>query len=194
MNIKSTTTSSESSEEIIKPGYVRVSSIVGTYMDFTKIDPLVLKRKCDIGISVHNAIDAYLKDEFYPLGDDAQKYMGAFYSAYNAELSDYKILRTEERFYHDELKITGKIDLLAEKDDKTYLIDYKTSYAKSIPSWSIQMALYALLLTHNQITSAPNALVLHLKKNASYGLISIKLTKQLLDLAKSAVDLYWHFH
>ena len=55
-----------------------------------------------------------------------------------------KVLTIEERFYCDELKITGKVDLIIDSPMGAIIIDYKTSYKPS-KTWPIQGSAYAYL-------------------------------------------------
>ncbi len=185
---------SDSSQEVIKPGYVRVSTILAAYQDFSHIDPEVLARKCVIGTEVHSAIESHFKKEFCPISSGAKEYMGAFKSALNGEFGDYNPKLLEQRMYSLELKTTGKIDMLAETEEGRVLVDYKTSAKVNLPVWSLQMAMYGLLLAHNEVFEVREAKVLHLKKKGKYSLISIPLTSELNDLAHSAVKLYFHFN
>lgn len=190
MTTNSNSTSDTSNTSEILPSFTRVSEILGLYQDFSKIDPQVLARKCAIGTEVHKAIECFYKEEFYPISTSARPYYNSFKSALSTELSTYKPLVLEKRYYSKKMKITGQVDLIAATPEGTILMDFKTSYSQNVPIWSLQMALYSILIAENGLKDIKQAKILQLKKGPKFSLISIDLKKPLLDLAKSAVKLY----
>lgn len=130
---------------MIKEGYTRVSEIIGWYKSLLlgQIDQEVLNKKRDIGSEVHEAIDGYYTGAFVPLGERSQPYFESFKKW--AQASSYKIHCQEERFYCDELLITGAVDMIADDDGKAVLIDFKTSLTADKKGWVIQGAFYDYL-------------------------------------------------
>lgn len=59
-----------------------------------------------------------------------------------------ELLACEQRFYSDELMLTGQVDIIYKKGDKTYIADLKTSYAPS-DTWEVQGCAYAYLANQN---------------------------------------------
>ena len=62
-------------DELIRPGYTRVSRILQQYTNFDHIDPAVLANKAQIGTNVHTGIQAEDEEGFpYTIGFDEQGY------------------------------------------------------------------------------------------------------------------------
>lgn len=130
---------------MIKEGYTRVSEIIGWYKSLAlgKIDEEVLRKKQDIGTEVHEAIDGHYTGAFVPLGERAQPYFVSFKKW--AESCGYKIHCQEQRFYCDEMMITGAVDMIAYDGNQSVLIDFKTSLNADKKGWAIQGAFYDYL-------------------------------------------------
>src|SRR5208337_2431227 len=91
--------------------YVRVSQILARLKDYSHIDPVKLKNKCEIGEDVHKAIDANAKRDWYPLEEDRRL---AYYHSYALwyKKTAPGFLLNETRYYDDFLRITGQIDAI----------------------------------------------------------------------------------
>lgn len=189
-----TCTSREFTEEIIKPGYVRVSQVLHPFQDFSQIPPDVLANKARIGTEVHAAIEAFYKKEFFPVRDDAFAYLCAFKNAYDRELKEYEPVMLERRFYNEEIRLTGRVDLIARKDGVLHLIDFKTTASEHLAAWKLQLALYVLLAEEDPDINIEEATILQLKKNGKYKMHSFHIYDDLLEMARYAVALHWHFH
>lgn len=203
MKEKSMGISEQSMGKGIKSGYTRVTEILGTFQDLSILHGMKGQKakenfdaKTKVGIEVHEYIHAYYSKEFCPVSAAAQEYVFAFKSAMATEFKEFIPARIkgrlflEQRLYSEKLKITGQIDMLAEKDDKFYLVDFKTTYAMNLQIWSLQTALYATLLMENGVCDNPRVKVLHLKKAGAFSFLEIKMSDKLYRLATSAVELY----
>lgn len=133
------------SEEIIRPGFTRISAISNAYAGYSAVPPHVLENARLRGVAVHRLIDKWLDDvpgfvgELKPYLDSFQQ----FWEPYE----DSEILLKEHRLYEDNLMITGKCDLLARMNGVVTLVDWKCTYKKA-KHWQIQAAGYHLLATY----------------------------------------------
>lgn len=153
-------------------GYDRVSAIVGEYTGFGKchecgrnrslIDEEVLERKCEIGTLTHESIEFYLKGLDYPLDSRCKGYFESFKKWYGQEhIKSAEIIHQEKRLFHEDLKITGQMDLILGGT----ITDFKTSYSASPLSWSLQAAMYYLLCEANHIKVEKIVTFVNLQKN-----------------------------
>lgn len=128
--------------------YPRVSEILeacGASKDLSLIDPLVVANAAQRGTKVHEYCAAYIEDEWLPeLEEECLPYFESFKLWFDEEVA--KVHLNHKRFFHEELKYTGEIDLLVTlKGGATALVDLKTSSTPS-KSWPIQLAAYGKLL------------------------------------------------
>lgn len=189
--------------EIIKEGYARVTDILSIWTTIFiedgqvigkafagsgfKIDVDVLDNKANIGTNVHTAIEAYLDGFTVPLEERERLYFDSFLKWY--ESSKCEVVEKEDRYYDDELMITGKIDALVKfpGSDDLILLDFKTSAQESPKIWPLQAAMYYHLLKKNGKTISDRLLFLKLDrygKNAK--LFEYKFTEDLWKVCVAA--------
>lgn len=153
--------------EEIREGYTRVSEIVGWFKanELAKIDPDTLRKKCELGTNVHSAIAQYEEGVYVPLDEKEEGYFKSFLK-WNEDAA-LLVQHSEQRFYCDELKVTGAIDCVGidMETAKPYIIDFKTSATKDLRGWALQGAFYHHLATVNQIYVAPTVRFIQLDKN-----------------------------
>ena len=130
--------------EIIESGYTRVSEILQIFQAYSFVDRKRLKIAQDNGTMVHEAIEAYFRGDFIPLDRKRSGYFQSFLRF--LEATKVKPLYIERRLYEDQLKITGKIDLLAEIDGQNVLVDWKTGSWAHVDIWRLQGSFYRYLL------------------------------------------------
>lgn len=151
--------------EIIKEGYARVTDILSIWTTVFvedgqvigkafagsgfKIDIDVLENKANIGTNVHTAIEAHLDGFTVPLEEREQLYFDSFRKW--QESSQVEVVEKEDRYYDDELMITGKIDALVKfpGSEDLILLDFKTSAQESPKMWPLQAVMYYYLLKKN---------------------------------------------
>ena len=127
----------------IKPGYDRVTDIVGYLSGIYKIPDYVLSKAAARGSFVHNVCDAIIDDLTYPeVPEEYQGYIDSFMQWFNL-IEGCEFLKPD-RFYCDELMITGECDLILSRPGRNTLIDFKTSVDES-KSWVIQGSAYCYL-------------------------------------------------
>tara|TARA_R110002126_G_scaffold200505_1_gene348103 strand:+ start:1835 stop:2344 length:510 start_codon:yes stop_codon:yes gene_type:complete len=99
----------------------------------------------------------------------------------------------EKRLYCDEHKITGQADVIVETEDRTYIIDWKTS---SVPqkSWALQGAAYKHLAEVNGYKNVDSVLFVKLLKNGKTpSLHKHENHEENLEIFFKCLDLYQWF-
>ena len=187
----------------IKPGYIRVSEILSIVPSIISekpttfgyplhnIDQTVLSNKADIGSSVHAAIDHQAKGDFFPLKESEQGYYNSYLQW--AKFVELKPIETELRLYEEGMKITGGIDMLAilKGSPKWRLIDFKCTVSEDAKKWSLQAALYSMIIAQNDMGIMLDALFVKLDKNGEMPEVyEYKITNELQVAALSFYNAY----
>jgi hypothetical protein len=149
-------------EEIIKPGYTRVSEILRIFNDFSTIDPYILENAKNRGSRVHAAIDEYIKTAMVltELEEQDKPYFESFMSWYESIPGiEKEITHNEVRLYDDKRMITGKIDGVLRRGGRLILIDWKTSSSANDLSWPLQAALYVQLIRKNKLCDISDTVI-----------------------------------
>lgn len=128
--------------------YVRVSDILQPFTNFGHIDPVVLANKAELGTKVHEIIADDIAGKFSYVEEKCLGYISSF-NKWQYTLA-IKFLRSEERFFCSDRRITGQIDCVVEMGNKKMLVDFKTSVSES-PTWIMQAHLYHYLCKVNGI-------------------------------------------
>lgn len=137
--------------------YDRVTAILSAFTKFDHIDPEVLKKKAEIGTSVHSSIEAYNKNLGMIVENEAvMPYLDSFLKWNNI---NNKIVLSEERLICPELKITGQIDMIMEIEGKNVIFDVKTS-ASMHRHYELQLSAYAYLARKNGVEVSKQAILL----------------------------------
>lgn len=150
--------------ETIKPGYTRVSDISGAFAGYAKIPKHALDRAAERGKYVHSLIFDYLNDVLIsedqwncPLVNqigsiDTENVKGYFdsFMKFWDNLKDPDIVLQEERYYDDELMITGAPDLVIMTNGHPMILDWKCTL-KTGRHWDIQAHGYARLIAHGYV-------------------------------------------
>lgn len=132
--------------QALRTNYPRVSEILAPYAQifFRDISLEVLANACERGTKVHAICKALVNGYFVPsIDEECRPYIDSFLLW--KDVNKFVALETEKRYYDDELKFSGQIDMLVKQDGRTILYDIKTSATKS-PSWPVQLAAYAHLI------------------------------------------------
>ncbi len=119
--------------------YTRVTDILYPFSGMDKINPEILRKAADRGRKVHEYCGGVILGFGIPDAEPEFKgYLDSFLSWWQ---DHFDIIAHEERFYDDELQITGQTDLIIKDKDITYLVDFKTS-ASPNKSWPLQLSAY----------------------------------------------------
>lgn len=172
--------------------YLRVSSIISALRGgFGEISKEILQAKAKIGIEVHEICQKLLMGEIQTSTNERViNYVNSF-KQFNKTSLLQKPLICEERFFDDELGVTGQVDLVCpiKGSKKPLLIDLKTS-AKAEPHlWFIQGALYANMITQTypDLPLADTIVFLQLKEKGPAKPIRFEKWKDKLDIVKDIV-------
>jgi hypothetical protein len=149
----------------IKEGYTRVTEILRPFSGMGKIDPAVLKNAGSRGTAVHRYIDSVISNEplFGGIEEDVRAYtnsdehfdkemMKIESMTKSFELWNFgkNFIKKPERFYCDELKITGDCDQIYQDDEGNFiLVDFKTSCSEG-STWFLQGSAYSYLAKLNK--------------------------------------------
>ena len=192
--------------------HIRVSEILSQFRDYSKINPTVLAEKCEIGTETHDNIKRYNTGgfemfEMFPLRDmhgeiktrsdgtqsweERGKPYFQSYREWDKKVSP-KFSIMEERYYDDNLMITGQIDALMTTDTLPVLVDFKCSANADLEMWSMQGHYYKHLLEQNGILIADHFLFIKLLPNAKFPVVhEIKFDEKVHARCIYEAILYW---
>jgi hypothetical protein len=185
----------------LDPKWIRVSSILSmipsldsngkwTY-PMQKIDYSILERKADLGTAVHEAIAAHINGDFCPVSERERGYLDSYLKWEKTILA--KSVHSEQRLYHEALRLTGCIDMIAKlgNSDKLYLIDFKCTVAEDPVKWPLQAAFYQFLAKASGIDLEPTAYFVRLEKDGGHpDVYEYEITKELTAAAFSFYNAY----
>lgn len=154
----------------IKTGYLRTTTPLSIFNDFSKINPVVLHKACERGTKIHRYAELHMLNSYFPDPDsDLLGYLNSFRRWYDTMVAE--LISTETRYYDDMLRVTGAIDIVAVlKNDKTpTIIDIKTGSVKSL-TWDLQLAMYRQLynIQKNTKVKAERRIVIQLNKDGKF--------------------------
>lgn len=134
-------------EDLIKPGYTRVTEPLQGFSKYDMIDPEVLANASDRGKRSHKFCEMHAKGLWCVVDEDCINYVDAFRKWFDENVIE--VIFTEKRFYDDKHMITGQIDMLALLRHACFpvIIDIKTTSSVSL-SWALQTAAYEYLLDY----------------------------------------------
>lgn len=187
--------------------HVRVSEILAQFKDFSSIDPRVLNTKANIGTEVHHNIHMHTKglipvydswptfnyhtSEITGWDDRGEGYFRS-YLKYEEAVNPF-YLSMEQRFYCDDLMITGQVDAIQlNDDDQAFIIDFKCSYSVDLEMWSMQAHYYKYLTEKFGIHTADYFKFIQLKKDGSKPkIVEIKFDEEVMQRCIDEAILYW---
>ena len=129
-------------EKNTRENYTRVTTILYPFSGLDKIDPDILAYAANRGTKVHKICEAII--EGYgeiDVDDETRPYVESFKQWWN---KGHEVVMVEQRFWCDELKITGQVDLIIKTEEGLVIVDLKTS-SKHSKTWQAQGCAYAYL-------------------------------------------------
>ena len=107
-----------------------------------RIDPDVVAYAAERGTKVHKICEAIIQG-LGELGveEETKGYVESFKKWWDL---GHEVIMMEQRFWDNELKITGQVDLIIKTPEGLAIVDLKTS-SKPSPTWAAQGAAYAYL-------------------------------------------------
>lgn len=131
--------------EKIDEKYTRVTEALYPFSGLGAVDKAVLENAARRGTKVHEICEKICAGEetYWMMTPEVQGYVDSFRKWWD---KGHKIVKIEQRFYDDELLITGAVDLIVENDkgDGVEIIDIKTPLKQS-PTWLLQGCAYAYM-------------------------------------------------
>jgi len=179
----------------MKEGYTRVTELLKPWSTFGSIPQEVLDNKAEIGTNVHSAINSHILG--LPVPHMTEREQGYFesYLRWEAERNPVYAM-TEERFYDDELMLTGQVDGIVSIQGLpgAYIIDFKTSAAPRPKDWPIQIGWYYLLAVHNGHNVSRNGYMLQLKDTGGKAKEYVyEIDGELIDTCMAIYNAYNYF-
>lgn len=149
--------------------YTRVTDVLFPFSGLRNIDPHILQNAADRGTKVHEICDALINDlGVFEINGQIQGYIDSFYKW----LPEKNFIERPDRFYCDELMLTGECDAIYKDQDGLHLVDFKTS-ANEGKTWKLQGSAYY-----------------YLAKQAGYDIKTIEFVKLSKDGKKPKVYIY----
>ncbi len=172
--------------------YPRVSEILSPYAKtfFENVSLEVMANACERGTKVHTICKALVDGYFVPeIDEECRPYIDSFL-LWKAE-NKFTVLETEKRYYDDDLKYSGQVDIVVKQDGKTILYDVKTSATVSA-SWPVQLAAYAKLIELTGI-KIDEVAVIQLKKTGKKPVVHVYEDREEYSLLFSALLLNYNY-
>lgn len=146
-----------------RENYQRVTSILYPFSGLEKLNPEVVAHAADRGTRVHKTCEGIASGlgEF-GVDDETWGYVESFKKWWNLGV---RVVSMEQRFWDDQLRITGQVDFIIETPDGLAIVDLKTSSRPS-KTWPAQGAAYAYLAKKNGI-DIKKIYFLHLNKHGN---------------------------
>lgn len=175
--------------------YDRVTEIIAPFSGVEFVPEDILRPAADKGTLVHKFIESYFnKEDVFNEPEEVIPYMKSFREFW--ERSEHIFhggeIQKEVRFYCDDLKITGQMDLIIEMKGRVYLIDWKTSSREHI-SWRLQGAAYRYLVEKSGRECVDNVLFVNLKKDKKPALYKYESYEDDIKLFKNCLEIYRFF-
>jgi len=120
--------------------YTRVTDVLFPLSGLKNIPPDILKNAAERGTKVHEFCDAIMQDlGFFPCDQKIGKYIESFMKWLSKEF-----IPRPDRFYCDELRLTGECDAIYRDEGGLVLVDIKTPVNES-KTWMLQGSAYSYL-------------------------------------------------
>jgi hypothetical protein len=122
--------------------YTRVTTVLYPFSGLDKLDAEVVAHAAERGTKVHKICEGIICG-LGELGvdDETRPYVESFKKWWE---KGHEVVEMEKRFYCNELRITGQVDLIIKTPEGLAILDIKTS-SKPSPTWEAQGSAYAYL-------------------------------------------------
>lgn len=143
-----------------RENYTRVTSVLYPFSGLDKLDSDVVARAAERGTKVHKICEGIISG-LGELGvdDQTRPYVESFKKWW---AQGHEVVMMEQRFWDDELQVTGQVDLIIKTPDGLAIVDLKTSSQPS-KTWRAQGSAYAYLARKAK-HDIQNVYFLHLSK------------------------------
>jgi len=129
-------------EKKSRENYTRVTSVLYPFSGLEKIDAQIVAHAAERGTKVHKICEGIIQG-LGELGveEETRPYVESFKQWWE---KGHEVIMMEQRFWCDELEITGQVDLIIKTPEGLAIVDLKTS-RKPSATWAAQGAAYAYL-------------------------------------------------
>ncbi len=125
-----------------RDNYTRVTHILYPFSGLDKLDADVVAYAAERGTKVHKICEAIISGlGEIGVDDETWGYVESFKKWWSL---GHEVVMMEQRFWDDELAITGQVDLIIKTPDGLAIVDLKTSSRPS-KTWQAQGSAYAFL-------------------------------------------------
>lgn len=168
--------------------YTRVTEVLFPLSGLKGIPAEVLKKAAERGTKVHEICDAIMSDLGFFWTSTDQKLLG-YIQSFNQWLPK-SFIDKPDRFYCDDIMLTGECDRIYEDYGDLVLIDIKTP-AKESKTWRLQASAYSYLAKK----SGYNISRIEFIKLDKEGKFPEVLTyKEDMEMFLKCLDVHRHFH
>jgi CRISPR/Cas system-associated exonuclease Cas4 (RecB family) len=148
-------------QEKSRENYLRVTHMLWPFSGLQSIDADIVAHAAERGTRVHKVCEGIVKGlGEVGVDDEIWGYVESFKKWWAL---GHKVVLIENRFWDDELKITGQIDFMLDTPEGLVVADLKTSSQPS-KTWPVQASAYAYL-AKNSGYDVKKALFIHLNKH-----------------------------
>ena len=148
------------SKKNTRENYTRVTNILYPFSGLSNIDPYIVEHAAKRGTKVHEICEGIISGiGEHNVDDETRGYVESFKKWWE---KGHNVLMMEQRFWCDDLKITGQIDLILDTPEGLSIVDLKTS-SKPSKTWKAQGSAYAYLARKNNV-DVKKIYFLHLNK------------------------------
>lgn len=125
-----------------KEKYLRITEILFPFSGLHSVDKTILQNAAHRGTKVHKICESIVEGlGEWNIDEEIQGYIESFKKWWHPHRN---VLSVEERFYCEELMITGQVDLIIEEKQEAIILDIKTS-EKPSKTWPLQGSAYAYM-------------------------------------------------
>lgn len=168
--------------------YQRVTEILYPFSGMKYVKKTVLENAAARGTKVHKICEAIAGGlEGWEAPAEYQPYVDSFNSWFKRK---HKIISIEERFFCNELRITGQVDFIVEEPKGLYIVDLKTSQQES-KSWLLQGSAYSYLAKKKGY-DVKGIMFLQLKRDGTPS--REYFYDENMDLFRKCLDVYRYFY
>ena len=122
--------------------YTRVTQVLYPFSGLQNIDQAVIENAARRGTKVHKICEGIILGlGEIGIDDETWGYVESFKKWWEKGI---EVIRVEERFWDDDLNLTGQVDLIIMTPNGLAIVDFKTS-SKPSKTWAAQGAAYAYL-------------------------------------------------
>ncbi len=129
-------------EKKAREKFTRVTKILYPFSGLGKLNPDIVAHAAERGTKVHKICEGIIRGlGELAVEEETRGYVESFKKWWDL---GHKVIAIEERFWDDDLCITGQVDLILDTEQGLTIVDLKTSSRPS-PTWKAQGCAYAYL-------------------------------------------------